>query len=113
MRIIRTKTKLSEIWNNREIQNTTLLKIVVDIKRRVIAVDAEMHADLENLLLDDGSKQEDLWGANLYPERGNTEFFEFTSFINIRPATGNRGMEINDPLIRDQVVSITNQLIEK
>ena len=42
MRIIRSRTKLSEIWNNRKIQNTTLLKIVVDIKRKVIAADAEM-----------------------------------------------------------------------
>ena len=72
-----------------------------------------MHAGLEDLLLEDGSKQEDLWGANLYPEKRDTEFFEFTSFINIRPADGNRGMEINDPLIREQVVGITNQLIEK
>ena len=76
MKIILSRTNLSELWQNRIIQTTDLLKIVVDISRKIIAVDAEMHADLEEMLLDDGSAQEDLWGANLFPERKGSQFIE-------------------------------------
>ena len=76
MNIIQSKTSFSEIWKNRRTQTTDLLKIVVDIERCKNALDAEMHADLEEMLLDDGSAQEDLWGANLFPERKQSQFIE-------------------------------------
>jgi hypothetical protein len=41
-----------------------LVKAVVDVQRRLIAVDAELHSDLEALLIENGSKQHDLWGIN-------------------------------------------------
>jgi len=113
MRIINSKTNLSEIWENREVQNTDLLKIVVDIDRKLIAVDAEMHADLEELLLKEGSKQEDLWGANLFPERTDSDFIEYTSFINIRPAQGNRAMEVQDNQVKEAIKKIIDELIER
>jgi len=90
-----------------------LLKIVVDIKRNIMAVDAEMHADLEDVLLDDGSEQEDLWGANLFPERTNDQHIEYTSFINIRPAQDNRSMEVKNEKIKNAILNIVNTLIER
>ena len=113
MRIIQSKISLSEIWDNREIQNTDLLKIVIDINRRIIAADAEMHADLEEVLLENGSDQKDLWGANLFPGRKGSEFIEYTSFINIRPAQGNKNMEVQDNQIRDSIIEIIDELIER
>lgn len=110
MPIIKSKTPLAEIWNNRQVETRDLLKIVVDITRKCIAVDAEMHADLEDLLLEDGSRQEDLWGANLYPEKHGIDFIEYTSFINIRPSQGNRSMEIQDEGIRDRVAGVIREL---
>ena len=88
-----------------------MVKYVVDVRRRRIAVGGELHADGESLLLDDGSAQQDLWGANYYPARGPDGCIEFTALINIRPAQGNRGMEIDDPTIRELVRDITRQLI--
>jgi len=88
-----------------------MVKYVVDVARGVAAVGGEMHADAEEALLEDGSRQADLWGANYYPGRGPGESIEYTSLINIRPAAGNRSMEIQDPAIRDRVRALTVALI--
>lgn len=71
-----------------------MVKFVVDVERSVIAIGGEMHSDAEQVLLESGSRQADLWGANYYPGRGRESCIEFTSFINIRPSAGNRGMEL-------------------
>jgi hypothetical protein len=88
-----------------------MVKYVVDIERGTAAVGGELHADEEALLLANGSRQEDLWGANYYPGRGRGDCIEFTSLINIRPAQGNRGMTIKDPSICARVRELTYLLI--
>jgi hypothetical protein len=88
-----------------------MVKYVVDVERGVAAIGGELHADAEAVLLERGSRQSDLWGANYYPGRGPEDCLEFTSLINIRPARGNAGMEIQDPAIRDRVRSVTRRLI--
>jgi hypothetical protein len=88
-----------------------MVKYVVDIERRVAAVGGELHSDAEQLLLESGSRQADLWGANYYPGRGPDGCIEYTSLINIRPAQGNRVMLILDPAIRERVREITFALI--
>jgi len=88
-----------------------MVKYVVDVERGVVAVGGEMHADAEQLLLEDGSRQADLWGANYYPGRGPEECIEYTSLINISPARGNRSMEIQDPAARARVRDLTLALI--
>jgi hypothetical protein len=77
-----------------------MVKYVVDLERRVAAVGGELHADAEQLLLESGSRQADLWGANYYPGKGRDACVEYTALINIRPTRGNRGMLIQDPVIR-------------
>ena len=67
-----------------------VVKAVVDVDRELIAVDAELHSDLEALLLGNGSKQKNLWGINFYPEMQGNDFIEFDSMINMRPSQGNR-----------------------
>ena len=67
------------------------------------------HVDGEQLLLKDGSRQEDLWGAGLDLE---TNEMDFDSMINLRP-TQNRSREILDPDIREQVESITRSLLQE
>lgn len=89
----------------------TMVKYVVDIERRVAAVGGELHVDAEQLLLDSGSRQADLWGANYYPGKGKEGCIEYTALINIRPAQGNRSMLIQDPEIRSRVREITFALI--
>lgn len=88
-----------------------MVKYVVDVQRRVVAVGGELHADAEQLLLEDGSRQADLWGANYYPGKGREDCIEFTSLINIRPAQGNRSMVIEDPVIQERVREITFEVL--
>jgi len=88
-----------------------MVKYVVDIERRVAAVGGELHSDAEQLLLADGSRQADLWGANYYSGRDREDCIEYISLINIRPAQGNRGMDIVDPGIRERVRELTFTLI--
>lgn len=88
-----------------------MVKYVVDVRRGVAAVGGEMHADGEQVLLEDGSRQEDLWGANYYPGRGRDLCIEYTALINIRPAHGNRSMEVQDPAVRARVRELTWALI--
>ncbi len=88
-----------------------MVKYVVDIRRGVIAIGGGLHAEAEQALLDDGSEQDDLWGANYFPAKGREECVQFTSLINIRPARGNRGMFIEDAGIREQVRGLTFDLV--
>jgi hypothetical protein len=88
-----------------------MVKLVADIRRRVIAVGGELHADAEALLLEQGSLQQDLWGANYYPGLGSSRCLEYTALINIRPAQGNRSMEIQDPAVRETVRDLVYELV--
>ena len=89
----------------------TLVKAVVDIDRRIIAIGGGLHADEEQLLLEDGSTQENLWGINLYPDTETTDWIEFDSMINIRPRQGNRSRGIEDPAIQQSIRTIVAALI--
>jgi hypothetical protein len=88
-----------------------MVKYVVDVQREIVAIGGELHADADQVLLDDGSRQADLWGANYYPGRGPDECIEYTSLINIRPARGNPSMLVDDPVLRDRIRAITFALI--
>ena len=85
-----------------------MIKIVVDIRRRVLAGGGEMHSDCESVLLDDGSEQDDLWGANWFPAE---QRIAFESLINIRPRLGNRNILIQSEELRQQVESITRDIL--
>jgi hypothetical protein len=88
-----------------------MVKFVADIRRAVMAVGGELHADAEAMLLESGAAQEDLWGGNYYPGRGTDHCVEYSALINIRPAQANPGMEIADPGIRRRVRELALQLI--
>jgi len=89
-------------------QYESMIKIVVDIRRRFLSGGGEMHADCETVLLADGSEQDDLWGANWYP---NGQRIEFESLINIRPRLGNRSILIQDDHLRKQIESVTREIL--
>jgi len=72
-----------------------------------------MHADEEALLLEEGSRQADLWGIDLYPDRfGTPDFIEFDSMINLRPSQGNRSRSVEDPEARRAVTAVVARLIK-
>ncbi len=81
----------------------TYIKLAVDVRRRVVAGGGALHADCEAALLEDGSQQTDVWGADWYPESGEVRF---ESLINIRPKQGNRSLAITDPALRSTIEAI-------
>ena len=90
-----------------------LVKAAVDVDRGLIAVDAELHSDLEALLLEGGSKQNSLWGINLYPEIQGDEFIDFDSMINMRPSQGNRSRGIENEKMRKKIIAIVAKRIKR
>jgi len=90
-----------------------MVKAVVDVQRRLVAVDAELHADLEALLIEDGSKQHDLWGINFYPALEGEDFIEFDSMINMRPSQGNLSRGVDDETVRKEIADIIAQWVKR
>jgi hypothetical protein len=86
----------------------SMIKIIVDIRRKRLAGGGEMHADCEQFLLEHGSEQDDLWGANWYPAE---QRIEFESLTNIRPRLGNRSIIIQSEEIRQAVETVTRQIL--
>jgi hypothetical protein len=89
-----------------------MVKGVVDTSKRLLVVDAGLHADEEQLLLEQGSIQADLWGINLWPEFfGTGDFIEFDSMINIRPLQNNRSRSVEDAQIRALICEIVAEKV--
>ena len=88
-----------------------MIKAVVDVKRGIMAVGAELHSDEEAALLDDGSGQPDLWGINLYPDEKSDGWIEFDSMINVRPTQGNRSRGVDDETIRMSIHRVVVALV--
>ena len=90
-----------------------LVKAVVDLERRILVVDAELHADQEAELLADGSQQQDLWGINFYPDLPEDDWLEFDSMINLRPSSGNRSRGVDDPATRGRITALVGELVRR
>jgi len=113
MKIITEKITLDELKQMSEKMFGQLVKAVVDIEQEIMAVDAEMHADQEELLLEQGSQQNNLWGINIHPHLETEDRVEFDSMINMRPSWGNNSRSVTDPKIRKKIVYIVNKLVQK
>jgi len=88
-----------------------MIKAVVDVDKKIMALDGELHADLVNLLLQERSEQEHLWGINLFLDKGKRGWIEYTALINIRPSMGNKSMEVESPDVQQQITEIVRKLI--
>ena len=85
-----------------------MIKVAVDVRRTTLAGGGIMHADCEALLLEDGSDQDDIWGANWYPA---DERIEFEAIINIRPRLDNRSMILQSEERRRAVEAVARQIM--
>jgi hypothetical protein len=112
MKIITETLSIKELKQMAADTFGNLVKAVVDVDKGIIAVDAELHADLEALLLENGSKQKNLWGINLYPEISGDDFIEFDSMINMRPSQGNRSRGIGNEEMRKRIIAIVGMRIK-
>ena len=111
MEIITEPIRLARLREMAERRFGDMVKAVVDIEKRIMAIDGELHADEEGLLLEHGSKQVSLWGINIYPDADMGDWIEFDSMINLRPSQGNRSRGVEDPQIRQKIVEIVARLV--
>lgn len=88
-----------------------LVKAVVDVVLGVMAIGGELHADEEQVLLDQGSRQRDLWGINLYPDDAGPDWIEFDSMINLRPSQRNRSRGVEDAGTREKIRTLVHSLV--
>jgi hypothetical protein len=90
-----------------------MVKGVVDLRRGVLLLDADLHADQEAALLTDGSQQADLWGINLYPDATGDDWLEYDSMINLRPSFGNRSRGVDNPETRAAIAALVARLLRR
>ena len=102
------KSDLAEIAKD---QFGDWVKAVVDVKRRIMAIGGDLHADEETVLLQDGSEQEYLWGINFWLDKSMEEWIEFNSMINIRPSQHNRSRGVEDESLRQNIKEVVGELI--
>ena len=106
--IIRERATAEQVQEMLEALQTDI-KLAVDVHRRIVAGGGGMHADCEAALLEDGSEQADVWGADWLP---NTKKVRFESMINIRPRQQNRSAYIEDQARRATVEQIVRERFE-
>jgi hypothetical protein len=111
IKIIKEKISEEELKNFLGRPFGDMIKFVVDIEKEIIALGGEMHADAEKVLLENGSEQKNLWGANIYPLADGEDKIEYVSLINIRPSRNNRSMEIENEEIKSKIKKIVEKLL--
>ncbi len=113
MKIVTEILTLGELKQMAAATFGNMVKAVVDVENEIMAVDAELHSDLEALLLEAGSRQKSLWGINLYPDMQGDDFLEFDSMINMRPSQGNRSRGVENKETRGKIVQIAGKRIKR
>jgi hypothetical protein len=111
IRIVGASVSRDELSSMAVGQFGDFVKAVVDVGRGVMAIGGELHADEEAILLEDGARQTDLWGINLYPGRPAGELIEFDSMINVRPSQNNRSRGVEDPSVRRLIEAVVERLV--
>src|SRR3989338_5841177 len=113
MKIIAEKVTLNELNQMAARMFGNMVKAVIDVDKELVALDAELHSDLEALLIENGSQQKNLWGINLYPEMTGDDFVEFDSLINMRPSQGNRSRGVDNGELRKKITELVAKRIKR
>ena len=113
IKVITEPISLSELREMAEHQFGSLVKAVVNIETKILAVGGEMHADEEAQMMSEGSRQEDLWGINIYPDQPEANRVEFDSMINIRPYMNNRSRSVEDAETQKKILAIVKKLVKE
>ncbi|MCX6723951.1 MAG: DUF5674 family protein [Candidatus Staskawiczbacteria bacterium] len=113
MKIVKDKIEIADLKDMTKRMYENLVKAVVDIEKEIMAVDAEMHVDLEQLLIEkENCEPKNLWGINIHPDFSGEKFVEFDSMINLKPGLGNRTRGIDDVKIRNKIIKTVAKLVK-
>jgi len=111
MKILDQPVRLSDLKPLMAKMFGNLVKGAVDIERRVVALDAELHSDLAEALVADGSHGNNIWGFDVYPEVAGADWLEFDSMINLKPQLNNRSRGIEDLTLRAKAEQVIKKFI--
>ena len=107
-----TSISLDELKQMAEKMYGGLVKVDVDIARRIVVVDMDLHADGEAYMLEHDSQQKNIWGINVYPAKfGTDDFIEFDSMVNMRPSQGNASRDVLDLVTRQKIAEVVMEVI--
>jgi hypothetical protein len=112
VRLLKNKISREELKKIAEERFGDMVKAVVDIDKELIAIGGELHVDIEQMLLKNESKQESLWGINLYSDIVGENMIEFDSMINIRPRQNNRSRSVEDESIKKRIIEVVKIFVE-
>lgn len=109
MSVILIRDKLTkEQFEEAKKDYSTYIKITIDVKKEMVAIGGEYHADAEKVLLESGARQENIWGGGVNLE---THEFETNAIINIRPGK-NPSSEIIDPIERERFLVLAKKALK-
>lgn len=111
IKIVESTITLTELKEIAKEFYTGMIKGVVDIEKEIVAFGGEYHMDANMILLENGSEQKNIWGFNINFDEPKDSWIEYTSLINIRPAVGNKNMEVQDENIRKKMKEIIDSKI--
>ena len=112
IRIIKEPITREELKRIAQERYGDFVKAVVDVEQRIMALGGEFHAYEEVLLMEqEGSKRENTWGINVYPDETAEGFIQFDSMINLKPWLGNRSRGVEDESIRERIKEIVRTLV--
>jgi hypothetical protein len=112
IKIISNPISKEELINIAKSQFGSLVKVVVDIKKNIMAIGGELHSDEEVFLMErEGSKRKYTWGINIYPEKSDSEWIEFDSVINLKPSFGNYSREVESQETKEKIKKIVQKLV--
>ena len=102
-------------FTNKEIrklqeQFDAYIKTVIDLEKKVCSAGCDRHFESEQILLEQGSKQSDIWGGGIDID---TKEIDFNSFINIRPNDNNTSNDILDPEKRKMYDKLTRYFFKE
>lgn len=106
MKALEKPLSIGEI-NNLKNEFGEYLKITADVENGNIVAGCKLHADGEKILLEQGSKQENIWRGGI--DLVNKEV-DGTAVLNYRPNVNNPSMDILDPQIRSKFIAIVKNI---
>ncbi|OGI20861.1 MAG: hypothetical protein A3B68_08700 [Candidatus Melainabacteria bacterium RIFCSPHIGHO2_02_FULL_34_12] len=113
MNLVNRSITLKELKDIASLGFGDMVKAVVDVEKRIMAIGGSMHADEEKFLLEQGASQDDLWGINIYPDSQEENRIEFDSMINVRPRQNNRSRGVESIELQKKIIEIVDLLIKE
>lgn len=114
MKIVKNTIEITKMKEMAAKMHGELVKVIVDIEKNIIAVDAPMHSDLLELLVqEENSEPQNLWGINIHPDKTGEDFIEFDSMMNLKPGLGNKSRYVENPETREKIIQIIDKIVKR